>query len=271
MNRGKIRTTFVCQECGAQAPKWEGRCPQCGQWNALVETAVPSRAKREPWLDTATAEVQELSRVSIDPEPRIGTRFQEMDRVLGGGFVPGSLVLLAGEPGIGKSTLLLQVSDALARHGKKLLYISGEESAQQVRLRAQRMDVLGEGMFFLGETDVERLLAHMDTIQPFLVVVDSVQTLFSPDVSSSTGSVAQVRECTRQLMQWAKGHNVPVLLAGHVTKDGSVAGPRALEHMVDVVLYLEGDTLGPYRILRAAKNRFGSTNEIGVFQMGLTV
>ncbi len=268
MNRGKTRTTFVCQECGAQSPKWEGRCPQCAQWNALVETAVPSRTRREPWLETATAEVQELSQVSVGPEPRTGTGFQEMDRVLGGGFVPGSLVLLAGEPGIGKSTLLLQVSDALAHQGKKLLYISGEESAQQVRLRAQRMGVLGEGMFFLGETDVERLLAHMDTIEPFLVVVDSVQTLFSQDVSSGTGSVAQVRECTRQLMQWAKGHNVPVLLAGHVTKDGSVAGPRALEHMVDVVLYLEGDTLGPYRILRAAKNRFGSTNEIGVFQMG---
>jgi DNA repair protein RadA/Sms len=267
MNRGKTRTTFVCQECGAQAPKWEGRCPQCGQWNALVETAQPSRTRREPWLET-TADVQELSQVSLDPEPRFGTGFQEMDRVLGGGFVPGSLVLLAGEPGIGKSTLLLQVFDSLARRGHKLLYISGEESAKQVRLRAQRMSVLGEGMFFLGETDVDRLLAHMESLQPFLVVVDSVQTLYSQDVSSTTGSVAQIRECTRQLMQWAKGHNVPVLLAGHVTKDGSVAGPRVLEHMVDVVLYLEGDTFGPYRILRAAKNRFGSTNEIGVFQMG---
>ena len=268
MNRGKTRTAFVCQECSAQSPKWEGRCPQCGQWNTLVETVAPSHTRRTPWLETTTAAIQELAQVSVSHEPRISTRFQEMDRVLGGGFVPGSLVLMAGEPGIGKSTLLLQVSDALAHQAEKLLYISGEESAQQVRLRAQRMGVSGEGMFFLGETDVERLLAHMDTLEPFLVVVDSVQTLFSQDVSSGSGSVAQVRECTRQLMQWAKGHNVPVLLAGHVTKDGSVAGPRALEHMVDVVLYLEGDTLGPYRILRAAKNRFGSTNEIGVFQMG---
>ena len=268
MNRGKPRTAFICQECGAQTPKWEGRCPQCGQWNTLVGTSVVPRPKRDSWLGAGAADIQELATVSTDAAPRIRTSSQEMDRVLGGGVVPGSLVLMAGDPGIGKSTLLLQTCGSLAQQGHRLLYVSGEESAQQVRLRAERLGISGEGLFFLGETEVDEILARLGSFQPFLVVVDSVQTLFSQDVPSGTGSVAQVRECTRRLMQWAKGRGIPILLAGHVTKDGSVAGPRALEHMVDVVLYLEGDTLSSYRILRGAKNRFGSTNEIGVFQMG---
>lgn len=268
MIQGRTRTAFVCQECGAQTPKWEGRCPQCGQWNTLAAIQVSPRPKRDQWLKADSPDVQELSAVSTAALSRIGTPFQEMDRVLGGGIVPGSLILMAGDPGIGKSTLLLQTSAYLAGQGHRLLYISGEESAQQLRLRAERLGVSGDGLFFLGETEVEQILARLDTIQPFLVVVDSVQTLSSQGMPSATGSVAQVRECTRLLMQWAKGRDVPILLAGHVTKDGSVAGPRALEHMVDVVLYLEGDTLTPYRILRGAKNRFGSTNEIGVFQMG---
>jgi len=268
VTQGKSRTTFVCQECGAQTPKWEGRCPQCGQWNTLAAIQAAPRAKREQWLKADSSDVQELSAISTDALVRIGTPFQELDRVLGGGIVPGALVLMAGDPGIGKSTLLLQTSAYLAGQGQRVLYVSGEESAQQVRLRAQRLGVSGEGLFFLGETEIEQILARLDTIQPFLVVVDSVQTLFSQEVPSAAGSVAQVRECTRRLMHWSKGRDVPILLAGHVTKDGAVAGPRALEHMVDVVLYLEGDTLSPYRILRGAKNRFGSTNEIGVFQMG---
>ena len=268
MNRARPRTTFICQECGAQTPKWEGRCPQCDQWNTLVGTSAAPRTKRDTWSGAGATDIQELAKVSTDTVPRIRTPFRELDCVLGGGIVPGALVLMAGDPGIGKSTLLLQTCASLARQGHRLLYISGEESAQQVRLRAQRLGISGEGLFFLGETEVDEILARLDTFQPFLVVVDSVQTLFSQDIPSGTGSVAQVRECTRRLMQWAKANSVPVLLAGHVTKDGSVAGPRALEHMVDAVLYLEGDTLSPYRILRGAKNRFGSTNEIGVFQMG---
>lgn len=268
MNQGRSRTTYLCQECGAQTPKWEGRCPQCGQWNTLAAVQASPRSKRDGWLRADTSGVQELSSVSTEALARIGTPFGELDRVLGGGIVPGALVLMAGDPGIGKSTLLLQTASYLAGQGHRVLYVSGEESAQQVRLRAQRLGVSGEGLFFLGETEVEQILAHLDTVQPFLVVVDSVQTLSSQEVPSAAGSVAQVRECTRRLTQWSKGRGVAVLLAGHVTKDGSVAGPRALEHMVDVVLYLEGDTLSPYRILRGAKNRFGSTNEIGVFQMG---
>ena len=268
MTQGKSRTTFVCGECGAQTPKWEGRCPQCGQWNTLAAIQTAPRAKRDQWLKADSPDVQELSTVSTAALSRIGTPFGELDRVLGGGIVPGALILMAGDPGIGKSTILLQTASYLAGQGQRVLYVSGEESAQQVRLRAERLGVSGDGLFFLGETEIEQILARLDTVQPFLVVVDSVQTLSSQEVPSAAGSVAQVRECTRRLTQWAKGRGVPILLAGHVTKDGTVAGPRALEHMVDVVLYLEGDTLSPYRILRGAKNRFGSTNEIGVFQMG---
>lgn len=268
MTQARSRTTFVCQECGAQTPKWGGRCPQCGQWNTLAATPVSHRPARENWLAPDSSEVQELSNVSTQALPRVRTPFQELDRVLGGGVVPGAVVLLAGDPGIGKSTLLLQVCAFLVGQGQGPLYVSGEESAQQLRLRAERLGIPGEGLFFLGETEVERVLAHLDSLNPCLVVVDSVQTLFSQEVPSTPGSIAQLRESTRKLMQWSKARSIPLLLAGHVTKDGSVAGPRTLEHMVDVVLYLEGDTLSPYRVLRGEKNRFGSTNEIGVFQMG---
>ena len=268
MNRARSRTSYVCQECGGQSPKWEGRCSHCGQWNTLAQVQLPPRSKRERWLPEDGAGVQDLSTVATSEVPRITTPFKELDRVLGGGIVPGSIVLIAGDPGIGKSTLLLQTAAFLALHGSRLLYVSGEESAQQVRLRAERLGVSAEGVLFLGETELEQIVAQMDAVQPALVVIDSVQTLSSLEVPSGPGSVTQVRECTRILMKWAKSHNAPVLLAGHVTKDGSVAGPRALEHMVDVVLYMEGDALGEYRILRCAKNRFGSTNEIGIFQMG---
>ena len=194
--------------------------------------------------------------------------FQEFNRVLGGGIVPGAMVLMSGEPGVGKSTLLLQTSAALAEQGRKVLYVSGEESSNQVRMRAQRLNLPGKGVYFLSETQLENVILEMDRQKPSLVVVDSIQTMTTGEIASAAGSVAQVRECAQLITQWAKEHNVPVLLAGHVTKDGTVAGPRYLEHMVDVVLNLEGDTMGMYRILRAAKNRFGPTNEIGVFQMG---
>jgi DNA repair protein RadA/Sms len=234
----------------------------------MVGTDAPPRARRNAWVEVSESSIQELASIGTGAVPRINTSFSELDRVLGGGIVPGAVVLMAGDPGIGKSTLLLQSLGALADQGRRVLYISGEESALQVRMRAERLDISGEGLFFLGETEINRILAHLDRFEPDIVVVDSAQTVFSEEISSTVGSVAQVRECTRRLMHWSKAQGVPVLVAGHVTKDGSIAGPRALEHMVDVVLYLEGDNLGPYRILRGAKNRFGSTDEVGVFQMG---
>ncbi|MBI4202549.1 MAG: DNA repair protein RadA [Chloroflexi bacterium] len=267
----KSKTIFACQECGAQSPKWSGQCPACGQWNTMAAAQAPSRpagrAAAGKWLAPDGDALQELSTVSLADAPRIPTAFAELDRVLGGGIVPGALVLMAGDPGIGKSTLLLQASAHLASVGLRVLYASGEESPQQVKLRAERLGVSGKGILFLSETEVDSLLAHLDGAKPSLVIVDSVQTLYSQDTPSAAGSIAQVRECARRLMGWAKATGTPILLAGHVTKDGSVAGPRALEHMVDVVLSLEGDTLSPYRLLRGVKNRFGSTNEVGVFQM----
>ena len=268
MNREQSRTIFVCEECGAQSPKWEGRCAQCGQWNTLASAPGLKRSSRHGRVAPKPAQVQELSQVATDMAPRVSTPSDELNRVLGGGLVPGSLVLMAGDPGIGKSTLLLQTCAHFARQGQRVLYVSGEESAQQVKLRADRLGISGENLLFFSGTEIDEILGHLDAENPSLAVVDSVQTLFSQDTPSAPGTVAQVRECTRQLMQWTKERGVPLLLAGHVTKDGSVAGPRVLEHMVDVVLYLEGDTLSPYRILRAVKNRFGSTNEIGVFAMG---
>lgn len=273
MTTRKPKTIFACQECGAQAAKWSGQCPQCSQWNTMSATTTPSRpSKAAPavsgWVAHEGDALQELAAVSLAGAPRIPTAFAEFDRVLGGGIVPGAVVLMAGDPGIGKSTLLLQASAHLAGNGLRVLYASGEESAQQIKLRADRLGVSGQGILFLSETEVEALLAYLDKVKPGLAVVDSVQTLYSQETPSAAGSIAQVRECARRLMGWAKASGTPVFLAGHVTKDGSVAGPRTLEHMVDVVLSLEGDTLSPYRLLRGVKNRFGSTNEVGVFQMG---
>ena len=267
MSRERSRTVYVCQECGARVPKWEGRCPQCTQWNTLVGLSESPRSRRDTWLASGPASVQELSQVTIDNVPRTLTASGELNRVLGGGIVPGSLILMAGDPGIGKSTILLQTCAHLADQGQRVLYVSGEESPQQVKLRAERLAISGQALFFLAETEIDEILSRLEELSPSLVVVDSVQTIVSQDAPSAPGTVAQVRECTRRLMQWAKERGVPMFLAGHVTKDGSVAGPRVLEHMVDVVLYLEGDTLSPYRILRAVKNRFGSTNEVGIFAM----
>ncbi len=209
----------------------------------------------------------ELAQVSSSDAPRLSSSLKELDRVLGGGIVPGSLVLLGGDPGIGKSTLLLEISGALKTGGKPILYVSGEESLQQVRIRADRLKVPGEGLYLLSEVNLEAILDNLDRLSPALVMIDSIQTLYSDDIPGGAGSVGQVRECTLRLTQWAKAKNIPVFIAGHVTKEGDIAGPKVLEHMVDVVLYLEGEAFGPYRILRSVKNRFGSTNEVGVFQM----
>lgn len=266
---------FFCPQCGAESPRWMGFCSACGSREPLVE-APRQRHADSRWLAPATEGPQELSQVSLDDFPRILLPYPELNRVLGGGVVPGSVVLMAGDPGIGKSTLLLQVAQALtlpAMTGKPggnspgVLYVSGEESAPQVRMRAERLGVSGQGLFLLGETDLQGMLRAMDALRPRAVVVDSIQTVSSDAVPTAPGSVAQVRECARVLMGWAKARRTPLFMSGHVTKEGDVAGPRVLEHIVDVVLYLEGESLGPLRILRSVKNRFGSTNEVALFQM----
>lgn len=267
MNRERLRTFYVCQECGAQAQKWEGRCPQCDQWNTLINSYTSVLSVHNPWLSTQAPQTQELTKVVTTEAARTSTGSDELNRVLGGGIVPGSLVLLSGDPGIGKSTMLLQICSYLATQGKRVLYISGEESPQQVKLRAERLSITGENLFLLAETNIDNILAQLEEIGPSFVVVDSIQTISSLNAESAPGTIVQVRECTRIFTQWAKARNTPIFLSGHVTKDGSIAGPRMLEHMVDVVLYIEGSTLNSHRILRAAKNRFGSTDEVGILTM----
>ena len=268
MPRAKPKTQFVCESCGNDSPKWAGQCPSCREWNTLVEMRVDGReARSRTWSGPATAKVQELSAVSADRIPRLQLDSSEVNRVLGGGVVPGSLVLVAGDPGIGKSTLLLKLASDVAQAAGEVLYVSGEESATQVKMRAQRMGLSGDGLFLLQATGLDQVMAQLEARRPNLVVVDSIQTLYDDRLESAAGTVAQIRECTRLLMEWAKSVGVPVLLSGHVTKGGDVAGPRVLEHMVDVVLYMEGDPISAWRLLRAAKNRFGSTNEVGVFEM----
>lgn len=255
MDRG--RGPFVCRVCGREAAKWAGRCPGCGEWNTM-EALSPA---------AAAAPLQEVVSLSTAALPRLALPMAEVNRVLGGGFVPGSLVLLAGEPGIGKSTLMLQLAQAAASAGGPVAYVSGEESALQIKLRAERLGVEGRGLFLLTETNLEAVLARLEELSPRLVVLDSIQTVLLPGAGGAPGSLSQVRECTLRLMAWAKPRSVPVLLAGHVTKDGSIAGPKTLEHIVDVVLYMEGEAHSNYRLLRGVKNRFGSTQEVGVFEM----
>lgn len=269
-NRGKLKSksVFVCQQCGKESPKWLGHCPDCGTWNSFVETAVsPYRvAYSRPALKANKP--QELSTVERSTLSRLSVGFSEINRVLGGGLVPGSVVLIAGEPGIGKSTLLLQASAMIAKDKRPTCYISGEESVNQVKLRAERLNIDGAGLFFLSEADMAIIMEHLEQISPKLVVIDSIQTMYLEDISGMPGSVSQVRECASRIMRWAKENDVPVLLTGHVTKDGSIAGPGTLEHIVDVVLYFEGAPFSSYRMLRGIKNRFGSTNEVGLFEMG---
>ena len=247
-----------------------GFCAACGDRTPLIQAPTPPSPHKGQWIGYNVTEPQELSVVSTQNHGRISMGFQEMNRVLGGGLVPGSLVLFAGEPGVGKSTLLLQAAGFVANQSAKVLYISGEESAHQIKLRSDRLGLSGQGLYLLAETDIERIIQHLDHQRPTLAIIDSVQTLYSQQASSGPGSVAQVRQCALQVGHWAKARETPVLLAGHVTKDGTVAGPRVLEHMVDVILYLEGENLGSHRLLRSVKNRFGSTNEIAMFQMRST-
>lgn len=261
------KSVFFCQNCGHEESKWLGQCPVCRQWNTFVEEKVTPVKGNGQTRSLQEAEVVTLASVRTDTEERTRTGIKELDRVLGGGIVPGSLVLVGGDPGIGKSTLLLQVCQRLSARKLKILYISGEESLKQIKLRANRMGEFTEELLLLCETNIEIIRSVIEKQKPALVVIDSIQTMYSEEVGSAPGSVSQVLEATNIFMQIAKGMGISIFIVGHVTKEGTVAGPRVLEHMVDTVLYFEGDRHASYRILRGVKNRFGSTNEIGVFEM----
>lgn len=266
----KTKSIFICQNCGVQSPKWQGKCPSCGAWNTFVEELVRRDTKK-------SARTAPGSKAGFSGKPellkdiqkknflRISTRDAEFDRVLGGGIVPGSVILIGGDPGIGKSTLMLQITLGLS--DKKILYISGEESGSQIRMRAERMGRIPENCYILSETDTGEIFLGIESIQPDIVIVDSIQTLSSPDFEAPAGSVTQIRQSTHELMKYAKEQNIPVFLIGHITKDGNLAGPKVLEHMVDTVLQFEGDRQHVYRILRSIKNRFGSTSELGIYEM----
>lgn len=265
----KTKTTYFCQNCGAQHSKWQGQCNACREWNTLVEEVIQKKETKD-WKSPETSLVKRapkplrLNEIEVVDEQRINTKNNELNRVLGGGIVPGSLILLGGEPGIGKSTLLLQVSLFL---NHKTLYVSGEESMQQIKMRAERINKNSNNCFILTETKTQNIFKQIEALEPQVVVIDSIQTLHSDYIESSAGSISQIRECTAELIKFAKETNTPVILIGHITKEGSIAGPKVLEHMVDTVLQFEGDRNHVYRILRAHKNRFGSTNELGIYEM----
>lgn len=263
----KTRSIYICQNCGAEAVKWLGKCPACGEWNTYVEERIAKDTSGRPGLVTVSrnATPKPLREIESSSEQRIDTRIGEVNRILGGGLVPGSIVLLGGEPGIGKSTLALQMALGLA--DTQVLYISGEESAKQVKIRADRLSRVNQDCLILNETLLENILTQLENVNPGLVVIDSIQTLYTDTIESSPGSVSQIRECAAALLRYAKTSGVPVVIIGHITKDGSIAGPKVLEHIVDVVLQFEGDQNYMYRILRSGKNRFGSTSEIGIFEM----
>ena len=262
----QTKSIYTCQNCGAQSPKWLGKCLSCGEWNTLVEEIIEKK-KNQGKLSVQLSKNQALTLENIKAvkTQRISVGINEINRVLGGGIVPGSLILLGGEPGIGKSTLVLQL--ALQLKEEKILYTSGEESLQQIKLRAERLKISNNNCLFLNETSLEHLIAHTEQIKPDLLIIDSIQTLSTVTIESSPGSVSQVRECTSVLLKFAKKNNVAIILIGHINKEGSIAGPKVLEHIVDTVLQFEGDTNFLYRLLRANKNRFGSTNELGIFEM----
>ena len=265
MAKGKEKSVFFCQECGYESAKWLGKCPGCGQWNTFVEELVTKQSGDAARL-MPSSEPMTLQEIYYDDVLRIDTGIHELNRVLGGGMVPGALMLLAGDPGIGKSTLTMQLTGSIHMQ-EKILYVSGEESRQQLKMRAQRLGIGTEQLYILTENNLSVIEKHIDKIKPGLLILDSIQTVYLPEITSAPGSVSQLRECTGKLLQWAKGLGLSVIVVGHVTKDGAVAGPRVLEHMVDTVLFFEGERHNHFRILRALKNRFGSTNEIGVFEM----
>ena len=263
------KTVFCCQACGYQTPKWMGKCPDCGEWQSFIEEIKAVKPDQGTIRSLSFPQTQPvpIDSVKLEQEDRLLTGISEFDRVLGGGLVSGTLILIGGDPGIGKSTLMLQALNGLAGARRKVLYVSGEESIRQIRIRSQRLTATGSDLLVVSENDIDSILLMADSVQPDVMVIDSIQTMFSPDLTSAPGSVTQVRESAMRLMLLAKRTGTPIFLVGHVTKDGAIAGPRLLEHMVDTVLYFEGDRDHVFRILRAVKNRFGSTNEIGVFEM----
>lgn len=263
----KLKTKYVCKECGYQSLAWMGKCPMCQEWDTLEEEIKASESKRSLTNEPGTQKPERITKIVPQEEERMTVEMEEFNRVLGGGIVPGSMVLIGGDPGIGKSTLLLQISNQVAKQGRGVLYISGEESIQQTKLRADRLKVTSDELYVLTETNLQYITHQIVEDKPSLVIIDSIQTMFKEDVASAPGSVTQVRECTMELMKIAKTHGIPIFLVGHVTKEGAIAGPRMLEHMVDAVLYFEGERHHTYRILRSVKNRFGSTNEMGIFEM----
>lgn len=263
----KTRTQYVCQNCGSATLKWMGRCPDCGEWNTLVEVVVEERKPSGRPSAPPTSRPERLSQVPSAELERLPLPMAEFSRVLGGGVVPGSLILIGGDPGIGKSTLLSQVAGLMADHSGPVLYVSGEESASQIKMRADRLGIHSENLYLLTETNLEHILEHIQTVGARVVVIDSIQTVYLEQLPATAGSVSQVRECAARLQGLAKSSGIAVFLVGHVTKEGAIAGPRVLEHIVDVVLYLEGDRFHTYRLLRSVKNRFGATAEVGVFEM----
>ena len=262
----KQKTIYICSECGNETPNWAGKCPSCGAWNTLEEMRIDKSANTRGAVSARTAKPRHLEELDDTEEIRFSTGISEFDRVLGGGAVLGSLILVGGAPGIGKSTLLLQMC-AVTGKSKRILYVSGEESERQLKMRANRLSVMSGEIYVLTETDLGSILAAADSLKPDIVIIDSIQTISDADLSSAPGSITQIRECTMRIMRMCKEKNLTVFVVGHINKEGSIAGPKILEHMVDCVLYFEGDQSTSFRILRAAKNRFGSTNEIGVFEM----
>ena len=264
----KIKTKYVCQSCGYETTKWLGKCPECTKWNTFVEEIEEKKSQKEVFIiNKGDSKPISINSIEIKHEERFSTQIEELDRVLGGGIVKGSLVLVGGDPGIGKSTLLMQVSRNVACSGKKVLYISGEESQSQIKMRAHRLGVNTDNLLIFSENNLSIIEAYLDNINPDLIIVDSIQTVYSPEISSAPGTVSQIKEGTSRFMKISKRMGISTFIVGHVTKEGSLAGPKLLEHMVDTVLYFEGERYNTYRLVRAVKNRFGSTNEIGIFEM----
>ena len=263
----KLKNKFVCQECGYESLRWSGKCTACNSWNSFVEEVYDAKAKTLSTAETAGVKVERLIDISISDEERIKTNIEELDRVMGGGIVKGSLTLIGGDPGIGKSTLAVQIANNVSNLDHNVLYVSGEESAKQIKMRSDRLSIKSDKLYILAETNLDVVKKIVEEISPEIIIIDSIQTMFDPNIESAPGSVSQVRTITSSIMKLSKSREMASLIVGHVTKDGSIAGPRVLEHMVDVVLYFEGERHNTYRLLRGVKNRFGSTNEIGMFEM----